>query len=186
VHSLDLDLRNADNADSAVVRSLAHDHLASRDEAAREQIHDILAPSGLNRLAVEFKLLPVELVGDDEVAAAAALQVALLEAVVALYDFRVAVQRRAEHQPVVVHGLEVRAPRWHRRWWRRERHDVGFVDALLACWERRQGRCGCEQEMCAEAVVCVDGVVGGEGELLVFGGAARERGPVGADVHGSG
>ena len=39
-----------------------------------------------------------------------------------------------------------------------ERHDVGFVEGILPCWERGEGRCCCEEEVAAEAVV---GVYGG-------------------------
>lgn len=61
---------------------LAHDHLASRDKSTWQEVDNVFPPAspGLGSLVVE--LLPVQLVSDDQVAAAASLKIALLEALV--------------------------------------------------------------------------------------------------------
>ena len=71
------------------------------------------------------------------------------------------------------------------RGWRGERHDVGLVEGMLARWQLGQLGAGREEQMCAEAVVGVDGARGGQGDLL--GGSGRRHGEVCAgglrDIH---
>jgi hypothetical protein len=178
----DLHLCDADHADGALGRRLAHDHLAGRDEAAREEIDDILAPAG----PVTRKLLPIELVAHGEATAATPLQIALLEALVARHHLGPGVQARRQQEPVVVvwrHLGGAALDRSRGRGW--ERHDAGAVCGVLAGRQGGEGGRGCEEEVRAEAVVGVDCGGGGEGDFLLWGG--RGHGEVGAggggDVH---
>lgn len=170
--------RHASDTTTTVRRSacalLVVDHLGCGHEATGDQKHDIIAAPG----AVAPELRPVQLVAHGEVAAAAALQVALLEAVVAGHDLGGALLVGGQEEPVVAvrFGL-VRG---------RERHDVSLVLRVLPCGKSGQ-RCGrCKEKVAAQAVVGVDCVGGLKGYLLFRRG--RRHGEVGArrlnDIHG--
>ena len=160
-------------------------HLAGGDEAAGQQEDDVVAATR----AVGRELLPVELVADGEVAAAAALQVALLEAVVARRRLgRALLPCREEEAVVCVWGAAgggLGFAGGGRGW---QRHDVRIVLRVLARRQRGERRCRREEEVAAQAVVRVDGVGGLERDLLL--GRGRGHGEVGArglgDVHGGG
>lgn len=141
-------------------RRLPHNHLARGNEPIRQQIHDVVVPA--RALVSGGKLLPVELVPDDEVAPAAALEVAFLKTRVARYHLGLIVEAGAEEEAVVVCGREVGfiggATAFGggcSRWWR-ERHDVGLVAGVLPRGEGVEGCRGCEEEVRAEAVVGVN------------------------------
>lgn len=96
------DLGDADDADGALSGSLAHDHLARADEAAGQEKDDVLAAAGLVRSFRCCKLLPVELISDDEGAPAAPLKITLLEAFIRLDYLGLTVGDRGEHEAVVI------------------------------------------------------------------------------------
>jgi hypothetical protein len=165
-------------------RLLVVNHLAGGDEAAGQQEDDVVAAT--RAVCGRTELRPVELVADGEVAAGAALRVALLEAVVAREHLRGRVLAHREEQAVVrvcgCGSLRARGGRGRGR----QRHDVGFVGGVLARRQRGEGGCGREEQVAAQAVVRVDGVGGLQGDLLL--GRGRGHGEVGArglgDVHG--
>lgn len=188
VSRLDLGHRHRHHADApGLGRRLAHDHLARGNEAIGQEIHDVVLAAS----ALAAKLLPVELVPDDEIAAPAPLEVALLKAGVARHHGRRVLEARAEQKAVVVRGrgdgLVGGAPhlgcgsRW---WW--QRHDVCGVGRVVAGGEGVEGRGGGEEEVRAEAVVGVDCRGGGEGEFLRGRGRGHRKVVAGGlgDVHG--
>lgn len=82
-------------------RSRSHlvgNHVAGLDKAVGKEEDVVLSAAG----PVNGKLLPVKLVADDEVAAAAALEIALLEAGFVCDDFGLALLSGGEEQSVVV------------------------------------------------------------------------------------
>lgn len=124
---------------------LAHDHVSRLDEAARQQEHVVVPPSG----PVNSKLLPVELVAHGQIAASTALKVPLLKARVARDDLSVAVLSRREQKAVVIHGRLMRVLAIGGGGWRGKRHDVCLVVRILPCWQRWQWCCCGEKQVVA-------------------------------------
>ena len=121
LHSHNRRRRHASDTTTAVrghaCALLAVDHLKCCHEAAGDQEHDVVtAPC-----AVAPKLRPVQLVAHGKVAAPAALEVPLLEAVVAGHDLGGALLVRGEEQAVVAVRRRAGLVRG------REGHDVCLV-----------------------------------------------------------
>jgi len=162
-----LDLGNGDHADAAAAaigRRLAHDHLAGGDESVGQKVDDVFLPAS----PVAGELLPVELVAHDEVAAAAPLEVALLESVVAGHDLGLVLQAGGQEEPVVVVGRELGLAALDRRGRGRGKgHDVCLIDRVLPRGEGMEWRGGCQEQVGAEAVVGVHGRRGSQRQLLI-------------------
>lgn len=175
--------RHACDTSTIVRRSacalLVIDHLGCGHEAAGDQEHNIIAAP----CAVTPELRPVQLVAHGEVAATAALQVALLEAVVAGHDLGGALLAGGEEEAVVAvrFGLVRCGGRG------RKRHDVRLVLRVLPCGKSGQRCCCCKEKVAAHAVVGVDCVGGLKSDLLLR--RRRRHGEVGArrlnDIHGA-